>query len=359
MRGLSLAALLLLASPILGSPTPGSKNDCNKTVKPGQSIQKAINSAKPGDKITVEKGTYNEQLTITTSGITLIGKGAILMPPTKFGHNLCSGLNKDFAGKDTEAGICIHGKDVKLADFVKEHKKVISKKDYIRDVVVTGFTVQGFSGENIAVVAGKNVQITHNNLLEGPQYGFLTVGSQSTLAKNNVVTNQALGFIAMCMDDERDSKNVANNVAGYYIAMCTQTNGLVVKDNTITKSCIGVFVDPNIDGAKVIGNKITDRNAFCPTFPEKDNAGAGIIVFGAKNTLVEGNHIANIKNNGTGPGILISDDSIGGVAKATGNKVKRNSISNTDIDIFTDAAAMDTVFAGNKCTTSAPGDYCE
>jgi nitrous oxidase accessory protein NosD len=368
MRISPLAAILLFAVHIFASPTPrgrnsiqdGHRGDDKKegrriVVKHPNSIQAVINFAKPGDTIIVEKGTYKEQLTIATSGITLIGKEAILHPPATFRTNICSGLNRNFANEPTEAGICIQGSDILLEDFSSEHRRFISAGKRISNVIVQGFTVQGFSGENIAVVAGENVKILRNTLLNGPQYSFLTVGSRNTLAERNTVGSLAVGFIAMCMDDVSGARYIRNDISGYYIALCTQTNGGLVKRNKVKDSCIGVFVDPNIDGAQVIGNTITDRGQDCPTFPAENNAGAGIIMFGAKNTLVEGNTIDNIHNNGTGVGILVTD---GPTSGATGNVVKQNKLKNNDVDIFTDAKAQDTVFVGNKCQSSAPGDYC-
>ncbi|CAO2655758.1 Nn.00g045610.m01.CDS01 [Neocucurbitaria sp. VM-36] len=359
MRIQVFVALLPLVAPVFSSPTPGGGgSDCNKTVKPGQSIQKAINNARPGDKITVEAGTYAEQLTITKSDITLIGKNAVLVPPKTFTKNLCSGLNKDFAGIDTEAGICIHGKNVQLAEFKQEHRKFISAGEYVKNVAVTGFKVKGFSGENIAVVAGKNVQVTKNKLIDGSQYGFLTVGSKNTLAEANTVESStaAVLFIAMCMDDQSDARFKENDISGYIIALCTQTPGGEVKRNKVKNCCIGPFVDPGIQGAKVIGNTITNRNPACPS--GEGSPGAGIIVWGASNTIIEKNTIEYINNNQTGVGILISDDPVTGT-KASGNVVKKNSLKFNDVDIFNSATTTDNVFANNKCTTSAPGDYCD
>jgi nitrous oxidase accessory protein NosD len=340
--------ILFFIIPIFASLTPGG-ND-KKVVKYPDLIQAAIDAANPADTIVVESGTYKEQLTITTSDITLIGKEATLQPPTTFSTNICLGLNRNFANESTEAGICIQGSDVLLAAFSSQHRRFISAGKRISNVVVQGFTVQGFSGENIAVVAGENVQVSRNTLIDGPQYGFLTVGSLNTLAEHNTVGSLAGGFIAMCMDDVRGTTHTRNDISGYFIALCTQTNGGVVKENKVKNSCIGVFVDPNIIGAQVIGNTITDRGQGCPTF-----AGAGIIISGAKNTLVKQNTIENIHNNGTGAGILVTDDPTSGAIR---NVVERNKLRNNDIDILTDAKAQDTEFIKNKCQSSAPRDYC-
>jgi nitrous oxidase accessory protein NosD len=369
MRAFPLTAILLFALHVFASPTPEGKHDSHDdrkgddkkegrkiVVKYPQSIQAAINSARRGDTIIVEKGTYVEHLTITTSGITLIGKDAILKPPATFRTNICSGLNRNAANEPTEAGICIQGSDIRLEDFSSEHKRFISAGKRISNVVVQGFTVQGFSGENIAVVAGENVHVSRNTLSDGPQYGFLTVGSRNTLAERNTVGASMGGLIAMCMDDVSGAKHIRNDISGYYIALCTQTNRGVVKENKVKNSCIGVFVDPNIVGAHIIGNTITDRGQDCPTFPDPGNAGAGIVLFGAKNTLVEGNTIENIHNNGQGAGIAVADSP---TSSATGNVVKRNKLKNNDVDIVTtDTKAQDTVFTANKCQSSTPGDYC-
>lgn len=66
----------------------------------------------------------------------------------------------------------------------------------------------------------------------------------------------------------------------------------------------------------------------------------------------------NIRNNGTGVGILVSDDPVSG-ALATGNIVKKNKVKNVDFDIFTDAKTMDTLFEENECEGSGAGGFCK
>ena len=41
-------------------------------VEPGDSIQKAVNNARPGDTIIVKPGTYNGDIEISTANLTLI-----------------------------------------------------------------------------------------------------------------------------------------------------------------------------------------------------------------------------------------------------------------------------------------------
>jgi pectin methylesterase-like acyl-CoA thioesterase len=108
-------------------------------VWPGQAIQAAIDAAHSRDRIVVEAGTYAEQLTIVKDGIALIGRGAILVPlpvhPDNSKQNTCSGL----AGPGMQAGICVYRSEIKLANFVVEHRKVLSVGRQAKDISITSF----------------------------------------------------------------------------------------------------------------------------------------------------------------------------------------------------------------------------
>ncbi|KAH7396904.1 pectin lyase fold/virulence factor [Phaeosphaeria sp. MPI-PUGE-AT-0046c] len=360
----SIAPFLLLTSPVLSNPTPGKDKDCDITVKPGQSIQSAIDSAKPGSKIVVQAGTYHEQITITTSNIHLVGQGAVLYPP-KGGYkpNFCTGLSKTFEkpqgdDSDTDAGICIYGKGFELGPYVRAnlHKKISKTGKYIEGVKVTGFEIHDFNGEAIALIGGKDASIKHNKLVDNGQYGFLTVGSYSTLAQDNIVTASVLGFIALCMDDAKGAMFKKNNISNHYIALCTQTNGGLVEDNTAKDCCYGPFVDPGIVGAKIIGNTISGRNKICPEAPPV-GPGAGIAILGAKDTLVEKNLVEKWQVNNMGFGLLVADDPITG-AKAQGNTFRKNEFRQNDLDILADGVAAANKFDKNVCKTSLPGGLC-
>jgi hypothetical protein len=169
-------------------------------VKSGESIQAAIDAAHLGQLVWVGPGAYAEQLTISTDGLQLVATGAVLVPPKSAVRNTCSGL----AGPGTEAGICVTGQDVQLADFVLDHRQVLSVGQPVKNVIVTGFQVQGPFGLDIAVVGGQGVQIEANSLSDGTQYGCLTVGSNNThIDGNNVASTLGLLYIGICVSAPR------------------------------------------------------------------------------------------------------------------------------------------------------------
>src|SRR5690606_40090593 len=72
-------------------------------VTPGESIQKAVDAAEPGDTVLIAPGTYKESVSITVSDVTLRGSGAgrtVLVP----------GTGKD-ASAEAGNGICVTGPD--------------------------------------------------------------------------------------------------------------------------------------------------------------------------------------------------------------------------------------------------------
>lgn len=326
-------------------------------VKHPASIQQAIKRAKPGDTIVVGKGTYKEHLTINKDGIKLIGKGAILVPPTKPTYeepNDCVGL----AGNKTvakTAGICIVGSGVELYEYEKEHRKLKSVKRRVKDVTVEGFDVRGFNGLNIAILGAKNARVAHNTVTDGGEYGILTVGSISTVVTENRVKTTSLLFIGICMDDTSDVRVTKNTVSDYGIGLCIQTKGAKVSQNTVFNCCVGAFVDPGIDGARVTDNRIRDANPICAQLP--NTTASGIAVGGGTNAVIKGNKITGISDFGNketfAAGIAVFDFG----AVASGNKVVDNELRKNDQDLLLFSTGKDNTFSKNDCKT--PAELCK
>jgi nitrous oxidase accessory protein NosD len=356
---IALTVVFLMSVGLVG---PASAHGGNTIVRPGESIQQAINAADPGDRIVVRAGTYREQLTIEKDGIDLVGLGANLVPPPSVNQpagNVCSGL----AGPGTQAGICVAGARVELAPFFVEHRKVLSVGRPVRNVSITGFQVKGFSGANIAVVGAKDARITENRLVDGDQYGFLTAGSENTrVIGNTVVSSRALRFIGICMDNVSGVRVSKNHISGYNVALCVQTPGAEVRNNEVRNSCIGAFIDPFIAGAQIENNHIAATNPRCAT--QNTFGGFGIIVDGAVDTDVRGNRIEGQTLGAPGTntfaaGIAVVDDpTTTPVAVATGNKVTHNTLRNNDLDLLVASVGAGNVIARNTCHSSDPQGLC-
>jgi hypothetical protein len=331
-------------------------------VHSGGSIQKALNKAHRGARIIVEAGTYAEQITIRTDGISLIGKGAVLVPPEKPAKNPCSG----FAGPNTQAGICVAGKGLKLSDFKVEHKKVLAVHEPVRDVSITGFKVQGFVGFNILVLGAENAYVHDNELTDGGVYGFLTAGSTNTKVSDNKITSTQTAFIGLCMDNFAYVKVTGNTIDNYYIGLCIQTNGAEIEDNHVSHACFGAFLDPGVRDVHLCRNKFTTAIAQCG----KLGAG-GIVLDGSVKAHIEDNFVSGWKSDGPSAGISIVDDECKAnppslscllrgnkKAVATGNLVKGNVLRDNALDIFKQTNGKGNEVRWNKCKTSSPAKLC-
>src|SRR5919107_65676 len=78
----TMALTLLVASGLALAAGVGSAAAQSSVVGPGESIQKAVNAAHPGDTIVV-RGVHREDVIIHKDGIKLRGDDAVIEPPAK------------------------------------------------------------------------------------------------------------------------------------------------------------------------------------------------------------------------------------------------------------------------------------
>src|ERR687898_1031452 len=99
----TMALTVLVASGVVLAAGIGSAGAQSSIVGPGESIQKAINAADPGDTIVV-KGVHREDVAIRKDGIKLLGQEAVIeAPPKSEADSSCSRL---FGSPE---GICVLG----------------------------------------------------------------------------------------------------------------------------------------------------------------------------------------------------------------------------------------------------------
>ena len=123
---LATIALTLLVASGVALAGVGSAAADSSVVGPGESIQKAINAADPGDTIVV-RGVHREDVVIRKDGIKLRGDDAVIEAPAR-ADSPCS---RAFGPE----AICVLG-DVNLDTF--------EVKKRVKDVSVSGFTIRGF-----------------------------------------------------------------------------------------------------------------------------------------------------------------------------------------------------------------------
>jgi hypothetical protein len=125
----TMALTVLVASGVALATAIGSVQAANKVVGAGESIQKAVNAAHPGDTIVV-RGVHREDVVIRKDGIKLrgVGNAVIEAPPRAKADSPCS---KTFGPE----AICV------LGDVNIKTGKLTGPR--VSDVSVSGFTIRG------------------------------------------------------------------------------------------------------------------------------------------------------------------------------------------------------------------------
>src|SRR5687768_7860022 len=152
---LAIMVLTLLVASGVALAAIGPAGAQSSVVGPGESIQKAINAADPGDTIVV-RGVHREDVVIRKNGIKLRGDDAVIeAPPRAKADSPCS---KAFGPE----AICVLG-DVNLKTEKLEGQRVSG-------VSVSGFTIRGFkiAGKGafvIDVIGARNATVVGNRLI--------------------------------------------------------------------------------------------------------------------------------------------------------------------------------------------------
>jgi parallel beta-helix repeat protein len=400
----TMAMTLLVASGVVLGAGIGSAGAQSSVVGPGESIQKAVNAADPGDTIVV-RGVHREDVIITKNGIKLRGEDAVIEAPTRAkADSPCS----KFAGGPQ--AICI------LGDFNPETGEINKR---VSDVSVSGFTIRGFkhkeaylidvfAARNTTVVGNRitgnvasgiafggsvNTTIANNHVIGGPEadQGIIVEISSRTKIVNNVVKNYVSGIAVVDSPGTKILSNVArrNEIVGIFLG--TQQANAKVLGNDLSGSEFGIFVS-NSQGGSFAANEVHNNCAgvwftsdFEPGPPSgnfavkgntvKDNtrscrggefdrnfSGIGIALSGASGMEVTGNHLSG--NVPSGPtvvsgGIVVGVDPLfGGTTKPTNNSVIGNHFGRNKPDIFWDKSGSGNRFLGNLCDTSVPSSLC-
>jgi nitrous oxidase accessory protein NosD len=335
----TMALTLLVASGVVLAAGIGSAGAQSSVVGPGESIQKAVNAADPGDTIVV-RGVHREDVVIRKNGIKLRGVGdATLKPPARAGSPCSKAVGPE--------GICI------LGDVDFEAGEV---NEYVKNVSVSGFTIQGFDEAAIEAVGASNATITGNRAVRIGDTGIGTALSVGTKILANVTRGP--GETGIGLAEAVNTKISGNDLSGHdftgiFVGFGSQ-QGSVSANRVHDNDCAGMIFAADPPGPpadfEVKGNTVTDNRGEC---------GLGIGLFGARGIEIAGNNISGNIPDGRNPfsgGVLVAGYE--GVAPRN-NTVIANNFGNNRPDIRWDGTGTGNVFRPNNCDTSVPARLCD
>ena len=293
----TMALTLLVASGVALAVGIGSAAAQSSLVGPGESIQKAVNAADPGDTI-VGRGVHREDVIITKNGIKLRGDDAVIEAPSRAkADSPCS----MFSGP---TAICVLG-DVNV-------KTGETTGPRVSDVSVSGFTIRGFKDKDAAVIDvthARNTNVVGNRVTSSVARAIgAALSVNTTVAKNHVIGSPENdhGIVVEFSSRTKIVNNVVrSNVFG--IEATKSPNTTIAGNDSIGNSVDGIGVEDS-PGTKVLSN-VARRNEV---------VGIAIFLGGTQpaNAKVVGNDLS-----GSPWGMYVADTKRGSIA---GNTIHNN-----------------------------------
>lgn len=339
----------VLAAGLGAAPSTGHHPTVHR-VQPGQSIQKAVDAAEPGDTVLLAPGTYRESVTITASDITLRGHGAnsTLLLPAEKAKGACA---------EAGNGICVTGTD----------------KKPVEDVSVRSLTVRGFDKNGVWATGTEGLKVRYVTAEKNGQWGIAEERSTDSDISHNVArgNGDAGLFVANTVDTEegaRDARKTVvrhNRTEGNRVGVTVRRlRNLSVTHNEATGNCAAVFVvgdetAPRAGHLNVKYNHIHANNKYCAKTPRLPFLqGSGIVLTGVEKTVVAYNRVEN--NKGTSPlsgGIVLFKSLVGTPSER--NEIRDNLVTgNSPADLANRDTATTNTFSRNTCTLSEPAGMC-
>jgi parallel beta-helix repeat protein len=300
---------------------PGQMKRGTIVVKPGQSIQRAIDLASHGTRIYVLSGTYRELsdptngLIINKSGIKLIGqsdvnkrvilenagnqRNGIVIVPAEV--NDCMSCHTDLANP------------FPLHEWVEPGLPMGPPQVY--DVEVRGITIQNFRNNGLFTERVDGFTFVDVETIDIPGYGiFPTLSKNGSIRDCRASGSDDSGIWVETSENVEVTHNlVEGNVNGVEIS---NSENVLIAHNMIRNNTVGIanlllpdiFDDrPGSSNIDLIGNHIIDNNKPNTARPGSILAfvprGIGILHLGVDDSEIGDNHI---ENNGFS-GVVVAD----------------------------------------------------
>lgn len=328
--------VVMAAALLAGFPAAAAADTV--TVHSGESIQAAIDAAPPGSVVSVESGTYSENVWITKEGITLrAAPGAT--PNLKAPADKAPGTPETCVDPEYPSainGICVTG---------------------ATGVRVNGFTVRQFS-IGIFVVGASDTVIDDNRLIGNKEYGVFANHSTGSVIRANTATrsNDAGIYVGDSPDARATVQGnvVYDNAVGIFIRSASK--GQIV-NNHMHDNCVGLlFLDaPNPSTHWLAkGNTASNNNRTHGC----EFTGVGIASLGSRDVTIRDNAVNNNQSPSfPGGGIAVFAGVVPGHPSTNVAVVRNRAHGNQPADLLWDGEGSVT-FSANRCATSIPPGLC-
>ena len=321
--GIGATAIMLPATTAAAStPTlyvsPGASNvvDGSCATAGYGTIQSAVNAAAAGDKIVVCAGTYPEQVTITTSNLTLMGQGIAIIQPTSATTNAT-----DLDSSQPIVSILAvesPAKGVHVSSLTIDGSGIQSSVDGCTDDLV-GLLYQASTGSATATIGHVTVEnVTPSNSGCGSGLGIAVQAGTTGAAKATVtVSNSSVsgyGKNGITCGDVGIKCTITTNT------ITTTPTGQVAQNGVQ----VGFGAAGSVSGNTISGNYWTAYGSDANVQPQSDY-GAGVLLYAAGinasgattvSTTVKGNHLTNNQ---------IGVEVVDSAASVTGNSILESS----------------------------------
>jgi parallel beta-helix repeat protein len=294
---LSIATVLVLVSGC-GSSSSDFLPDAGITVRPGESIQAAVDAAAPGDTITVLPGDYVEtadpKIAVhVTKPLKLIGKSTL--PNAKVRILPSPGQRQGILVEPAKAG-----------------------DPDIDGIEIKGFTVEGFPNNGIWLRHTNNFNIEGNESINNLENGIWPTLSANGQVKKNVAYGSRDS--ALWVEAAENVRIVENDLSQSPTGLeITVSNDIFIERNNVHDNVVGIgLYHPSGAGLppqdwppspfrnwQVKDNDVHDNNLKNPVsggLVGELPPGGGILILGVDDVLVENNRLE--RNNFFGAAMI-------------------------------------------------------
>ncbi|WP_164701615.1 right-handed parallel beta-helix repeat-containing protein [Modestobacter sp. KNN46-3] len=405
-RTIVLAAALTVGALPVGTAAAGGPSTL--VVRPGESIQAAVDRASSGDTIKIAPGTYQEAVCVEGKGLKIIGSGpnTTLITWPEWGQgaplpdvapNACWTASEN---TDAEGDPGTLADDVSGIFFLNPDSPVTVAKLGTRNHPASG--IVGWQADGFTVKATSGIGHERYGVLAAASTDITIAGNVERGVDRGAPWFSGTGGISVGDSDGANARITANYVEGFNLGIFfRESRGASITANKVTGNCVGVLVFDDAvteipdNTRQVQGGDVTIKanasianNRYCIAGRDGTQlvSGVGMSIANADSVRVIGNRITDNRpvvpagqapTNYPGGGLTLVSfapppgtlpPGVAGPGLVENVEVKANRIlDNEPVDVWVTRAIPGTLlqeagpgitFRGNNCRVSDPAEIC-